>query len=278
MTKIVELLDSLPGTGKVTPEECTIYRLSFEGTEKVYVGSSIRPKIRYAQHLKALKVGEHHSVKLKRHYNKHKKDPIHEVLEVCKTSDRQVREEHWIKTFDSLNKGFNMVQAEGVLTREELMKLREEKERVFYLNTRDSLLKNKDFSDAYSRLLAVVKDIGNEVRPDVSRFSINLFDRAGYARNASVKNLIESMGMGIGLLEKAVSTLKETPVDTSLERVLYVKAAWNGSEVLSNQRKSQDLNTKTAYELLIGAIDESNRYNHMSVLEQMLEEDYKNNS
>lgn len=90
-----------------------IYKITFIGTEKVYVGSSINLNTRRSTHLTELRANRHHSVKLQNAYNKYGEDNfIFEILE--QTSDGLTRDEllareqYYIDLLDSHKSGYNM--------------------------------------------------------------------------------------------------------------------------------------------------------------------------
>lgn len=89
---------------------CGVYKVYFDSTDKVYVGSSKNIEKRYTEHRSTLRQGNHHSVKLQNYYNKYDVDPRFMTLEVCSEGDRTMVEERWVKNLDSINNGFNVAE------------------------------------------------------------------------------------------------------------------------------------------------------------------------
>ena len=89
---------------------CGIYCLSFNDTDKVYVGSSINIEKRFVQHATNLINGEHHSNKLQKHYNKSnvKQSLKYDILLRCKEYELADAEYSVIEMYDSVKNGFNM--------------------------------------------------------------------------------------------------------------------------------------------------------------------------
>lgn len=85
-----------------------IYKITNKLNNKIYVGSGIDIKNRWNLHKFKLKNNKHHSIKLQRSYNKHGIDHfIFEVLEYCSKDVLIEREQYWIDTLNSYNKGYN---------------------------------------------------------------------------------------------------------------------------------------------------------------------------
>lgn len=53
-----------------------IYAISFDGSDRVYIGSTINPKNRLKAHISRLRAGIHHSVAMQRAYDKHGHDAM----------------------------------------------------------------------------------------------------------------------------------------------------------------------------------------------------------
>src|SRR4051812_49289219 len=79
----------------------------FDG--KIYIGSSIYVKSRFAWHHRALINNKHHSILLQRAYNKYGNDNfIFFVIEI--TEDLLIREQYWMDRFCCYhpNSGYNL--------------------------------------------------------------------------------------------------------------------------------------------------------------------------
>lgn len=85
-----------------------IYKITNKVTNKIYVGSSINIENRWNQHKKYLSKGTHKLPKLQNSVNKHGfENFVFEVIEECKKELLIEREQYWIDTLDSYNKGYN---------------------------------------------------------------------------------------------------------------------------------------------------------------------------
>ena len=72
-----------------------IYKISFEGTDYVYVGSSYNVKRRLTGHKRELVSGTHGNQYLQRVYNKHSGVLHCDVIEECDVKDLLAREQYW---------------------------------------------------------------------------------------------------------------------------------------------------------------------------------------
>lgn len=258
---------------------CSIYKISFTDTDWVYIGSALKPESRRKQHLSELNNGKHHSVKLQRYFSKYKSTPSFDIIETCTESERHLREDYWINYYDSLHNGFNMIPAERVLSWEELLKIKENNKRHTFLYEREKLLADDGFCALYGKLLNIVTDIGQEIRPDVVGFNLQLFDQAGFRCNASLKNLKSSIEIGITLFKQALSDLDKMPIDGQ-QKTIYVRSGWLGGQVLlpkPTKKMSGYINTKSNFILIMESLLKYNRYDKIKILNQMLEEDYNLN-
>lgn len=86
-----------------------IYALTWELTDKVYVGLSSRIEQRFLAHLNTLSRKVHDNFKVQEAYHKYG-TPSLLVLEECSIKDLASREISWIKEFDSINNGFNIIE------------------------------------------------------------------------------------------------------------------------------------------------------------------------
>jgi group I intron endonuclease len=85
-----------------------IYKIINNITEKVYVGSAVDIDKRWYGHTRLLKVNKHKLPKLQNSVNKHGLENfIFEVIEECSKEILIEREQYWIDTLDSYNKGYN---------------------------------------------------------------------------------------------------------------------------------------------------------------------------
>ncbi len=93
---------------------CGIYRIVNTKTGKSYVGQTKGPKGfsgRWTDHRTNLKNNKHHSIHLQRSYNRHGPELFFfEILEVCdRAKDLRQAEDFWMKEFDSIRNGYNIV-------------------------------------------------------------------------------------------------------------------------------------------------------------------------
>lgn len=82
-----------------------IYLLSFNGTDKVYIGQSINIEKRYKEHLWALPAGRENA-KITKAYSLYG-NPTLAILEECTQEYLSVLETQYIHEFDSYHNGFN---------------------------------------------------------------------------------------------------------------------------------------------------------------------------
>ncbi len=85
-----------------------IYKLSFEGTDKVYIGQSIDIERRYSEHKRLAKLGKM-AKKLQEAYNLYGL-PAMEILAECEVSELNDLETEGISIFNSYTAGFNGVE------------------------------------------------------------------------------------------------------------------------------------------------------------------------
>ena len=86
---------------------CGIYALVFEGTDKLYIGQSIRIEVRYAEHKRSMKEGTT-SIKLRKAYKDYGV-PTLEVLHICIPEDLEAQEVYYTNLFNSIDDGFNTI-------------------------------------------------------------------------------------------------------------------------------------------------------------------------
>ena len=89
-----------------------IYKITFNGTNKCYIGSSFNIATRKTTHLNYFSNNNHHSVKLQNAFNKYGIDNlIFEVIEECFDVTRDElfeREQFYIDKYNSFSNGYNM--------------------------------------------------------------------------------------------------------------------------------------------------------------------------
>lgn len=90
-----------------------IYKLSFTGTNQVYIGQSQNIEYRYSQHLSYLKRGRN-SKKLQIAYIKYG-IPNMEVIVECSLEDLDSLENGAIEVYDSFNNGLNSLEEAGYM-------------------------------------------------------------------------------------------------------------------------------------------------------------------
>lgn len=84
---------------------CGIYKLNFNGTDKVYIGKSITIESRYSSHKYYLKKGEH-SKKLQEAYNLYGMPTI-SIIKECLPEELNFEEIYSINQYNSIDQGFN---------------------------------------------------------------------------------------------------------------------------------------------------------------------------
>ena len=99
---------------KQVPKVSAIYFITFKGTKKKYVGSSIDIHRRFRHHLQDLVACRHYNTHLQAAFNKYKIVGIG-ILEYVKPVDLIKREQHWIDVLKSANrdKGYNLTPTAG---------------------------------------------------------------------------------------------------------------------------------------------------------------------
>ncbi len=108
--------DGLPLAKVITlAETFSVYRIVCFATGEVYVGCSRDPKIRRISHFRDLRRGEHYNRNLQRAYDQWGESLFYfEVIERdIPASEAFNRERYWIACFDSINRGYNVMDASG---------------------------------------------------------------------------------------------------------------------------------------------------------------------
>lgn len=91
---------------------CGIYKFTNAANGKFYVGSSIRMKERWAQHLSKLRRGAHCNAHLQSAFRRYGEGAFSfELLEQCAEVDMVMREQHYI---DTLRPEYNICMVAGV--------------------------------------------------------------------------------------------------------------------------------------------------------------------
>ena len=251
-------------------KNCKIYKISFEGTDRVYIGSTVNLEARIRKHLGLLCKGNHHSAKLQNFIKKYKLTPVIEVVDECSTKDRQTVEQYWIDKYNSLHYGFNMVPAEYVLDSEDKFELAKSALERKAIDERKVLMLDKDFSDKYYALISLLRTYGNIVRPDLQHISVEFLNAFNYKKNTSIKNLKESFCIAVPLFnactEKLTSSCAADPV------YMYVNAAYRGYAIIKEDVLVT--NTKTFYELFMQGFIKTNRYDKSKLINIMIQQDY----
>lgn len=98
---------------------CGIYKITFDGIEGCYIGQSTHLEKRIRDHRSALRDGRHYNSKLSLAYEciEHDNECKIEVIEECLVSELDSREEHYIKLFDSVKSGFNVLSTATAVAR-----------------------------------------------------------------------------------------------------------------------------------------------------------------
>lgn len=90
---------------------CGIYLLHWEGDDRVYIGQSQDIYRRYKTHCRDLFKNRHTNFKLTDKYTVSGELPKLEILELTSTDKLLVLEEYYMKEFDSIKNGYNIIDA-----------------------------------------------------------------------------------------------------------------------------------------------------------------------
>lgn len=86
-----------------------IYKITNKVNGKVYIGQTYNVDYRWLHHKSDLNHNRHHNVHLQSAWNKYGSDNFDFViLEQCPVEQLDVREQFWIKQYDSYNHGYNL--------------------------------------------------------------------------------------------------------------------------------------------------------------------------
>lgn len=91
---------------------CGVYKITNKGNGKVYIGSSIDIKQRWAGHKSSLRRKVHENQYLQNAWNKYGEDNfIFEIIEKCSKDHINSREQHWIDIYNASNRsdGYNIL-------------------------------------------------------------------------------------------------------------------------------------------------------------------------
>lgn len=88
-----------------------IYILYFENPDKCYIGQSVHIFRRITEHNRKLLSNSHYNYKLQEKFNICKTLPTVEILQECTISELSSLEELYIKEFDSIKNGYNIVES-----------------------------------------------------------------------------------------------------------------------------------------------------------------------
>lgn len=94
---------------------CVIYRIVNGVNGKLYVGSAVNFDKRRKSHLKMLRLGTHHSVKLQNAWNKYGADAfVFEIIAIVDKKESLIpAEQFYIDLYDSFNVGYNCAPKAG---------------------------------------------------------------------------------------------------------------------------------------------------------------------
>jgi group I intron endonuclease len=91
-----------------------IYRIFNTDNGVTYIGGSVDIRVRWLTHLRNLRNGTHHSVKLQRAYNKYGVNCFeHEIIEVCDVGELILREQFYMDKHGSYTNGYNCTPIAG---------------------------------------------------------------------------------------------------------------------------------------------------------------------
>jgi group I intron endonuclease len=89
-----------------------IYALTWEGTDKVYIGLSTRIEQRFMDHVASMKANKHDNFKVQQAYITYG-IPSLIIIEKCSVEELNSNEVYWIEEFDSIENGFNIIEGGG---------------------------------------------------------------------------------------------------------------------------------------------------------------------
>jgi group I intron endonuclease len=99
----------MPHPENIIPPKKGIYKISFIGSDKIYVGSAINLNKRYNNHLSDLRKNRHCNAIMQRSYNKYGIDKfIFEVLEIVDNKNKLINIEQYY--IDKLNQNMNILK------------------------------------------------------------------------------------------------------------------------------------------------------------------------
>ena len=101
------------------PNYRTVYAIRHKKTNRVYVGSSIRPDERYKSHLQRLRAGTHPVEDMQDDFNKYGEDYTFLILDKIETHEDRRKEYDWMRKYNSTNRacGYNYKDHEKTYSR-----------------------------------------------------------------------------------------------------------------------------------------------------------------
>lgn len=109
-----------------------IYKIEGRTNGRCYVGSTSNYKNRWGFHRYLLRAKKHHSSRLQTAFNRHgEMNFSFEVIEICNSKNRLVRESFWIEKLGAFSSGYNCIRnPENPVFSEECLELRSQKIRA----------------------------------------------------------------------------------------------------------------------------------------------------
>jgi group I intron endonuclease len=94
--------------------DCGVYLIRNKTNDKVYVGSAVSIRTRWARHLKMLRSRTHDNIKLQRAWDKHGESAFEfEIAANCPHEELLRAEQLAIDAFDAVNTGYNIAKVAG---------------------------------------------------------------------------------------------------------------------------------------------------------------------
>lgn len=91
-----------------------IYSITNNVNDKKYIGQSLDIKHRWRHHINELKKNNHANSHLQNAWNKYGEEKFNfEIIQICAPSELDMKEQYWIKYYDSMKNGYNLCMGGG---------------------------------------------------------------------------------------------------------------------------------------------------------------------
>lgn len=86
-----------------------VYSITNKVNNKKYIGQSLDIKHRWRHHINELKKNKHANSHLQNAWNKYGEEKFNfEIIQICEPSELDIKEQYWIKYYDSMKNGYNL--------------------------------------------------------------------------------------------------------------------------------------------------------------------------